>query len=77
MARRPGFEPNLPDSFALTKAKEAIKMLDSDARAHLLLWFVKYFNDGGSMFSPSVSTSERRRVVIDNETFWLVKVPTK
>jgi hypothetical protein len=76
MARRPRFEPDLPDSFALAEAKEAIKVLDPDARAHLLFWFVKYFNDSGGMYSPSY-TQRRKRVVIDEEAYWLVKIPTK
>jgi hypothetical protein len=29
------------------------------------------------MFSPSVSTSERRRVVIDGIEYWLVAAPKK
>jgi hypothetical protein len=42
-----------------------------------MAWLVKFYNDTGMMFSPSVSTSERRRVVIDGIEYWLVTAPKK
>jgi hypothetical protein len=77
MARPPQFPLSEPDSLAVARVKEAVKQLSPEGRAFVLAWLTKFYRDDGQMFSPSVSTSERRRVVIDSETFWLVKVPTK
>jgi hypothetical protein len=77
MVRPPQFALSEPDSLAVAKAKTALKELSPEGRAFVLAWLTKFYRDDGQMFSPSVSTSERRRVVIDSETFWLVKVPTK
>jgi hypothetical protein len=41
-----------------------------------MAWLVKFYNDTGGMFSPQV-TQERRKVVIDGESFWLVKTPKR
>jgi len=70
--------PHLPnhDSLAVAKAKQVIKDLSPEARAYVLAWMVKFYNDSGAMFSPQV-TQNRRRVIIDDQAFWLVKVPTK
>jgi hypothetical protein len=38
-----------------------------------MAWLVKFYNDAGGMFSPQV-TQERRKVTIDGEVFWLVKM---
>jgi hypothetical protein len=77
MARPPQFPLSEPDSLAVARVKDAIKQLSPEGRAFVLAWLTKFYRDDGQMFSPSVSTSERRRVVIDSETFWLVKVPTR
>jgi cytochrome oxidase assembly protein ShyY1 len=45
-----------------------------EGRAYVTAWLVKHFNDSGGMFSPHI-TQERRKVTIDNETFWLVRLP--
>jgi hypothetical protein len=77
MIRPPQFPLSEPDSLAVAAVKAAIKQLSPQGRAFVLAWLTKFYRDDGQMFSPSVSTSERRRVVIDSETFWLVRVPTK
>jgi hypothetical protein len=61
---------------AVTHVKESLKELSPEARAHILKWLAKFYNDAGMMYSPSI-TQERRRVTIDGETFWLVGVPKK
>ena len=61
---------------AVTRVKTAIKELSPEARAFVIAWLVKYYGDNGSMFSPSI-TQERRRVTIDGQHYWLVRVPTK
>jgi hypothetical protein len=76
MARPPQFPLSEPDSLAVAKVKSALKELSPEGRAHVLKWLAKYYNDTGMMFSPSIA-SERRRVTIDNEVFWLVEVPKK
>ena len=76
MARPPQFPLSEPDSLAVAKVKTALKELSSEARAYVMAWVVKYYGDNGSMFSPSI-TQERRRVTIDGQHYWLVKVPTK
>jgi hypothetical protein len=76
MARPPQFPMSEPDSLAVAKVKAALKELSPEARAYLMAWLVKFYNDTGSMFSPSI-TQERRRVTIDDQTFWLVKIPGK
>jgi hypothetical protein len=77
MVRPPQFPLSEPDSLAVAKVKNGLKQLSPEGRAFVLAWLTKFYRDDGQMFSPSVSTSERRRVVIDSEAFWLVKVPTK
>jgi hypothetical protein len=77
MARPRQFQYPESDSLAVAKVKAALKELSPQGRAFVLAGLAKFYRDDGQMFSPSVSTSERRRVVIDSETFWLVKVPTK
>lgn len=76
MARLPQFPMSEPDSMAVTRVKTAIKELSPEARAFVIAWLVKYYGDNGSMFSPSI-TQERRRVTIDGQHYWLVRVPTK
>jgi hypothetical protein len=77
MARPPQFPLSEQDSLAVAKVKTALKELSPEGRAFVLAWLAKFYRDDGQMYSPSVSTSERRRVTIDGETFWLLKVPTK
>ena len=76
MARPPQFRYPEKDSMAVAKAKQVLKELSPEARAYVMAWFVKYFNDSGGMFSPQI-TQERRKVTIDSSTYWLVKIPTK
>ena len=66
-----------PDSLAVARVKESIKELSPEARAFVMAWLVKYYRDDGQMFSPSVSTSERRRATIDGIEYWLVTAPKK
>jgi len=77
MARPPQHPVSEGDSMAVARAKATLKDLSPEARAFVMAWLVKYYRDDGQMFSPSVSTSQRRRVTIDDEGFWLVKAPTK
>jgi hypothetical protein len=76
MARPPQFPLSEPDSLAVARVKESIKQLSPESRAFILAWIAKFYADNGMMYSPSI-TQERRRVTIDGETFWLLKVPTK
>lgn len=76
MARPPQYSYPENDSFAVSKVKDALKELSPEARAYVMAWLVKFYNDTGGMFSPQV-TQERRKVVIDGESFWLVKMPKR
>jgi hypothetical protein len=76
MARPPQFAYSENESLAVAKAKESLKQLSPERRAFVMAWLVKFYRDDGQMWSPSI-TQERRRVTIDGETFWLVKLPTK
>ena len=80
MARPPQYQYPENDSFAVAKVKDAIKdaikELSPEARAYVMAWLVKFYNDTGGMFSPQVS-QERRKISLDSETFWLVKIRTK
>ena len=58
------------ESLAVAKAKESLKQLSPEGRAFVMAWLVKYYRDDGQMFSPSVSTSERRRIAIDGIEYW-------
>jgi hypothetical protein len=64
------------DSLAVAKVKMALKELSPEGRAFVLAWLLKYYNDKGSMFSPSI-TQERRRITIDAEEFWLARAPKR
>lgn len=76
MVRPPEFQYPESDSTAVAKAKQVFKELSPDARASVMAWLVKYFNDSGGMFSPQI-TQERRKVTIDSTAFWLVRIPKK
>jgi hypothetical protein len=76
MARPPQFTYPENDSMAVAEAKRVLKALNPEARAYVMAWLVKYYNDGGAMFSPQV-TQERRKVTIDGTDFWLVRVPKR
>lgn len=77
MVRPPQYPVSEHDSMAVARAKATLKELSPEARAFVMAWLVKYYRDDGQMFSPSVSTSERRRVVIDGIEYWLVTAPKK
>lgn len=76
MARPPQYQYPENDTFAVTKVKDALKELSPEARAYIMAWLVKFFTDTGGMFSPQV-TQERRKITLDGESFWLVKIRTK
>lgn len=76
MARPPQFHYPESDSLAVARVKEAIKELSPQGRAFVMAWLVKFYGDSGMMFSPTI-TQRRKRVTIDEEAFWLVKIPTK
>jgi hypothetical protein len=58
----------------VTAVKVAIKHLAPEDRAHLLARLCLYYEDNGAMFSPQI-TRRRRRIALDDEQFWLVRVP--
>jgi hypothetical protein len=74
MARPPQYPLSDLDSMAVAKVKAALKELSPEGRSYVLKWLVKFYNDGGSMFSPSY-TNRRKQVVIDDQAFWLVEIP--
>ena len=61
---------------AVAKAKQMLKELSPDARAYVMAWLVKYFNDSSAIFSPQI-TQECRKVTIDSTAYRLVKIPMK
>jgi hypothetical protein len=77
MVRPPQFAYSEKESLAVAKVKESLKRLSPEGRAFVMAWLVKYYRDNGQMFSPSVSTSERRRATIDGVEYWLVTAPKK
>jgi hypothetical protein len=79
MARPPQFQRREDDgdTIGVAQVKDALKRLSPENRAYVLAWLTKYYNDGGDMFPTSTTRNQRRRVAIDGEQFWLVKVPTR
>jgi hypothetical protein len=61
---------------ALAGVKATLKSLRDRERQHVILWLLKYFEDDGAMKSPQAG-KPRRRVVIDGQEFWLVRVVQK
>jgi hypothetical protein len=76
MVRPPQFAYPEHESLAVAKAKSALKELSPEGRAFVMAWLVKFYNDTGMMYSPSI-TQERRRVTIDGIEYWLVTAPKK
>jgi hypothetical protein len=76
MARPPQFQYDETESLAVSKVKAAIKELSPESRAFVLAWIVKFYGDNGMMFSPTI-VQRRKRVTIDDQAFWLVRIPTK
>lgn len=76
MVRPPQYPLDEGDSMAVARAKHVLKELTPEGRAYVLAWLVKYYNDNGGMYSPQI-TQQRRRVTIDDQAFWLVKIPTR
>lgn len=74
MARPPQFPLSEPDTLAVARVKDAIKQLSPEGRAFVIAWLLKFYGDNGMMFSPSI-TQERRRVTIDGQHYWLVRMP--
>lgn len=60
----------------LAEAKAALKRLPDPARAHILKWLLKFYEDSGAMRSPQAGRP-RRTIVIDDAEFWLVKIARK
>lgn len=77
MVRLPQYPVSEGDSLAVARAKATLKDLSPEARAYVMAWFVKFYRDDGMMYSPTVSTSERRRATIDGIEYWLVTAPKK
>ncbi len=61
---------------AIAKVKASIKELSPKGESLRAGMVTKFYNDNGSMFSPTI-TQRCRRVTIDDEAFWLVKIPTR
>lgn len=76
MARLPQYER--PDDLTrdVTAVKAAVKRLAPCDRAELIAWLLLYYDDRGDLRSQR-SAARRRRVTIDDQVFWLVKVPTR
>ena len=77
MARRPGFEVGEGDSLVVNRVKTILKESSPETRAHILKWLVKYYGDGGDLFSPALSKLQREQVTIGGQTFWLVRASKK
>ena len=75
MARPPQFQYDETESLAVSKVKAAIKELSPESRAFISAWIVKFYGDNVMMLSPTIA--QRRRVTIDDQAFWLVKIPRK
>lgn len=60
----------------LAEAKAALKRLPDPARAHILRWLCKYYEDSGAMRSPQVG-KQRRAIMIDGIEYWLVCAPKR
>lgn len=60
----------------LAEAKATLKRLPDRARAHILKWLLKFYEDNGAMRSPQAG-KPRRTIVIDGAEFWLVKITRK
>jgi hypothetical protein len=60
----------------LNETKTTLKRLPDRARAHVLLWLCKYYEDAGAMKSPQAG-KPRRVVIIDGVAFWLVGLPRR
>jgi hypothetical protein len=56
--------------------KDRIKLLHESDRSKLLAWLAYYYQDDGKMYPPQINR-HRRRVTIDGDEFWLVRVPRK
>lgn len=79
MARPPQYDRDPYDEEPVLTAaavRAAVKHLAPADRARLLAWLCLYYEDSGGMFSPQISR-RRRRVMIDDVEYWLVRVPKR
>lgn len=74
MARPPEYERPDDATRDATAVRAAIKHLTPPDRARLLAWLALYYDDRGELFSPQISR-RRKRIALDGEEFWLVRVP--
>jgi hypothetical protein len=76
MARPPQYERRTDDDPAPTylDARAIAKRLPAADRAKLLAWLCLYYGERGQQFEPG---ARRRRVTIDGEELWLVRIPKR
>jgi hypothetical protein len=75
MARPPQYERRDDDDQPTYLIARAIaKRLPAADRAKLLAWLCLYYGERGEQFEPG---RRRRRVTIDGEEFWLVRIPKR
>src|ERR1700722_4455550 len=72
MVRPPQFDRDSAADLGAIKAR--IKQMDESDRSKLLAWLSYFYKDDGKMSPPQISR-HRRRVTIDGDDFWLVRVP--
>jgi len=72
MARPPQYRRPDDPTRDPTAVKAAIKRLDTVDRAQLIAWLLLYYDDKGELFA----SRRRKRITLEEETFWLVKTPT-
>ena len=76
MARPPQYDRHEEPWDDAQAVRAAIKRLSPEARAYLIQWLLKYYDDSGGMFSPQISRG-RRRLALDGIEYSLVKLPKR
>ncbi len=75
MARPPFVEGRLDDVDPDARTiKTVLKRMPAAARVDVLTWLCLYYGSRGERFEPG---GRRRRVTIDGEDFWLVRIPKR
>jgi hypothetical protein len=59
----------------LDQVKTLLKGFTSSQRRHVLAWLCAYFSENGELVAQS--SEPRRRIAIDGEESWLVRVPKR
>jgi hypothetical protein len=73
MARPPQFAYDQDDPASVAAVKAMAKRLSPEDRANLMAWLALYYDDRGEMFSTQTSR-RRKRIVLEGEEFWLLRV---